>query len=96
LVEQELKARGRIPAARIIDQMVAFYQGVGEMTRDQIKVGEILLRKVLPDLQQVSVTQSEEKANTVTTESILAELNAAAARRLAMQATQVAIEATHR
>jgi len=49
-------ARDKINSTRIVKRFLNHFEGEAELTRDQIKVGEILLRKTLPDLTATDLT----------------------------------------
>jgi hypothetical protein len=49
-------AREKIRASLIIDRMQAHFEGKIELTMTQIRVGEILLRKCVPDLTAIDIS----------------------------------------
>lgn len=55
------KWRNNIDSAKILKKMTRFYDGDAEMTTNQIKVGEILLKKTMPDLTKSDVNNTGEQ-----------------------------------
>ena len=49
-------ARDKIDSTRIVKRFLNHFQGEAELSQSQIKVGEILLRKTLPDLSATDLT----------------------------------------
>lgn len=61
----------KIRTSLIINRMVKHFDGELELTNSQIKVAEILLKKVVPDLKSIEMSGSLE----VTTVDALKELD---------------------
>lgn len=51
--------KDKIQASQIINGFVKHFKGELELSASQIKVGEILLRKTIPDLARQELTSSE-------------------------------------
>lgn len=49
------KTRLKIQTSQLVNRLQSFANGEVELTRDQIKAIEVLLKKSLPDLSSVSV-----------------------------------------
>lgn len=53
--------RKRIEAATLLNRLQKFAKGELNLTRDQIKASEILLKKVIPDLASVELSGNPDK-----------------------------------
>lgn len=51
--------KAKIQASMIVNGFVKHFKGEQKLSASQIKVGEILLRKVVPDLARQELTSSE-------------------------------------
>ena len=49
------RTRAKIQTSQLVNRLQSFANGEAELTRDQIKAIEVLLKKSLPDLSSVSV-----------------------------------------
>ena len=52
--------KAKIQASQIVNGFMLHFNGKRELSATQIKVGEILLRKVVPDLARQELTSSED------------------------------------
>lgn len=50
------KTRLKIQTSQLVNRLQSFANGEVELTRDQIKAIEVLLKKSLPDLSTISLT----------------------------------------
>lgn len=54
------KTRLKIQTSQLINRLQSFANGEVDLTRDQIKAIEVLLKKALPDLSSVTVAGDED------------------------------------
>ena len=52
--------KAKIQASQIVNGFMKHFNGERELSATQIKVGEILLRKVVPDLARQELTSAED------------------------------------
>jgi len=64
-IRHDEETRAKIQAAQIINRLQGCVMGTIELTQNQIRAAEILLRKTLPDLQSVEITSGAELIPTV-------------------------------
>ena len=67
-LSHDAKTRQKIQTSQLVNRLQSFANGQVELSRDQIKAIEVLLKKSLPDLSAVQVTGEGGGAVKVATE----------------------------